>query len=506
MSKRKNRELTEDELEEMEAFLNKNNVEEEKLFQTISINVKPKTDNQKNLVESIKHKEITICNGLAGSGKAQPLYSNILTTEGWVKMGDITTDTYVITPKGNKSRVLNVYPQGEKDIYKITFSDGRTVESCDEHLWKVYDNQNESVKTLRYIIDNYSENLSIPVIESSGNVEIKLPIDPYILGKNISTFKKLMTSNNIVEQTTYISLLENLGLSKSEEISIPKIYKNSSKSQKTLLIKGLMNEYEYFITDNEQLKNDFIEISRSIGGVVLVQTEFGRSGNYILKVTFPTHLKIDKIEYVGKLESQCIYIEDEDHMYITDNYVQTHNTFLSCAEALKMVISKTKYKRLVLIKSITPLKNEEMGHLPGDIKEKMGPIMESFTDNIRKIIGKSRMEKLLQLGVIEILPIAFARGRTIDNSIILIDEAQNISLDNIRTLMTRIGENSKMVILGDVKQNDMKNKRESSLQIVLEKFKDKVGFGCVELRNPEDVIRNPIINIIEQVFDELNEK
>ena len=180
-------------------------------------------------------------------------------------------------------------------------------------------------------------------------------------------------------------------------------------------------------------------------------------------------------------------------------------TFLSCAEALKLIKTRPKYKRLVLVKSITPLKNEEIGHLPGDLKEKMAPIMESFTDNIRKLIGKTRMEKLIELGVIEIVPIAFARGRSIDNSVILIDEAQNISLDNIRTLMTRIGDNSKMVIMGDVKQKDIRNKRDSSLEIVLNKFNNVEGFGCVELRSPEDVVRNPIIKIVEQIFDDMEE-
>jgi phosphate starvation-inducible PhoH-like protein len=178
-------------------------------------------------------------------------------------------------------------------------------------------------------------------------------------------------------------------------------------------------------------------------------------------------------------------------------------TFLSCAEALKLVKNKSKYKRIILIKSIVPLKNEEIGHLPGDLKEKMAPIMESFTDNIRKIVGRSRMERLMELGVIEIVPIAFARGRSIDNSIILIDEAQNISMDNIRTLMTRIGSNSKIVIMGDVRQKDIRNKKDSSLENVLERFKDIEGFGTVELRDPEDVVRNPIIKVIEDVFESI---
>jgi len=206
-----------------------------------------------------------------------------------------------------------------------------------------------------------------------------------------------------------------------------------------------------------------------------------------------------------KTENQRKLVDSIRHNEITicSGLPGSGKTFLSCAEALKLVTAHEKYKRIVLVKSITPLKNEEIGHLPGDLKEKMAPIMESFTDNIRKLIGKSRMEKLIELGVIEIVPIAFARGRSIDNSIILVDEAQNITLENIRTLMTRIGDNSKMVIMGDVKQKDLRNKKESSLEVVIEKFKDVPSFGCVELRNPEDVVRNPIIKIIEEIFESL---
>ena len=193
----------------------------------------------------------------------------------------------------------------------------------------------------------------------------------------------------------------------------------------------------------------------------------------------------------------------QNEITICSGFAGSGKTFLSCAEALKLIKSRSKFKRLVLVKSITALKNEEIGHLPGNLKEKMAPIMESFTDNIRKIIGRTRLEKLVELGVIEILPIAFARGRSIDNSIILIDEAQNISIDNIRTLMTRIGSNSKMVIMGDVRQKDIRNKRDSSLEVVLEEFKSVEGFGCVELRDEEDVVRNPIIKKVEDVFDSL---
>ena len=79
-------------------------------------------------------------------------------------------------------------------------------------------------------------------------------------------------------------------------------------------------------------------------------------------------------------------------------------------------------------------------------------------------------------------------------------------MDNIRTLMTRIGYNSKLVIIGDVKQKDIRNKKDSSLEIILEKFKDVPSFGTVTLRDENDVVRNPIIKVIEKVFDDLEEE
>jgi phosphate starvation-inducible PhoH-like protein len=220
-------------------------------------------------------------------------------------------------------------------------------------------------------------------------------------------------------------------------------------------------------------------------------------------------LKTININVKPKTENQKALVNSIKNNIITicNGFPGSGKTFLSCAEALRLLIdNEGSIKRLVLVKSITPLKGEDVGFLPGDIKDKMGPIMESFTDNLRKIIGKSRLEKMLELGLIEIAPIAFVRGRTIDNAVIIIDEAQNISRDNIKTLMSRIGESSKMVIMGDVKQKDVKNKKDSALEIIFNKFKDKENFGCVELKSEKDILRHPIIKIIEQAFDELDEE
>lgn len=216
-----------------------------------------------------------------------------------------------------------------------------------------------------------------------------------------------------------------------------------------------------------------------------------------------------RIEVKPKTENQKKLIQaiKENEIIIASGFPGSGKTFLSCAEALKLVKNtQTPYKKIILVKSVTTLKDEEIGFLKGTMEEKMEPFMDSFLDNFNKIIGEYLTGKLREQKLIEIKPIAYVRGRSIDNSVIIIDEAQNISLDNMRTLMTRIGDNSKLIILGDIKQKDIRNKRESSLEIVLNRFKDKNSFGIVELRNEEDIVRNPIIKVIEEIFDQIDDE
>jgi phosphate starvation-inducible PhoH-like protein len=216
-----------------------------------------------------------------------------------------------------------------------------------------------------------------------------------------------------------------------------------------------------------------------------------------------------RVDIKPKTENQKKLIQSikESEITIASGLPGSGKTFLSCAEALKLLKNpETPYKKIILVKSVTTLKDEEIGFLKGTLEEKMEPFIDSFLDNFNKIIGESNTNKLREGKLIEVKPIAYVRGRSIDNSIIIIDESQNISLDNMRTLMTRIGDNSKLIILGDVKQKDIRNKKESSLEVVINKFKDRPGFGTVELRNEEDIVRNPIIKVIEDVFDQIEDE
>ena len=183
----------------------------------------------------------------------------------------------------------------------------------------------------------------------------------------------------------------------------------------------------------------------------------------------------------------------------------TGKTYLSCAQSLKMLKRSKNIDKIYLVKSVTTLRNEEIGFLKGTMDDKMAPFMFSFINNFEKLIGKGLTKMLKDNNYIEYLPIAYMRGINIDNAVIIIDEAQNISIQNLKTIMTRLGENSHMVFLGDMKQKDIKNKKDSALEFLFDQFNDIKKIGVVSL-SVEDVVRNPLIKVIEEVFDRVEWK
>lgn len=179
----------------------------------------------------------------------------------------------------------------------------------------------------------------------------------------------------------------------------------------------------------------------------------------------------------------------------------TGKTYVACAAALDLLKHDPKYKKIVIIKSVTTLKDEEVGYLKGTLDEKLKPFMYSFIHNFEKIIGKQLVETLKATGMIEEMPLAYLRGINIDDALVIIDEAQNISKQNMKTIMTRLGENSKMIFLGDTEQIDSKNPKESSLDFIVRRFKDKEDFGTISF-GMEDIVRHRLIKTILEGFKE----
>lgn len=192
-------------------------------------------------------------------------------------------------------------------------------------------------------------------------------------------------------------------------------------------------------------------------------------------------------------QQELINLIQDREIIIATGPAGTGKTYVTLATALSLLGGI--YKKVILVKSVTTIPGEEIGFLKGGMEQKMEPFIMSYMWNIDKICGVDSAKSLLDKKIIEVLPLAFIRGLSIDNSIVIIDEAQNIDNHTFKTMMTRIGDNSKYILLGDSEQIDRRKKSESCLQKVIEIFRDSPIIGSIEFTD-EDCVRNPIIPII----------
>ena len=215
--------------------------------------------------------------------------------------------------------------------------------------------------------------------------------------------------------------------------------------------------------------------------------------------------KID-LKAKNKKQKELINLINEKEITFVAGPAGSGKTFLALAKSLQLISDeKTEYEKIYLLKSVITLQEENIGYIKGEIDDKLKPSVMSFLMNLNKLIDTSQMNKLIENELVVALPIGYMRGLSIDNSIIILDEVQNITLENLRTILTRIGENSKIIAMGDLRQIDIKNKSRSSLYTAMSLFEGIEEIGTFEF-NEEDIVRNPLIQKIERKFEEHFEK
>lgn len=209
--------------------------------------------------------------------------------------------------------------------------------------------------------------------------------------------------------------------------------------------------------------------------------------------------------YKSKTENQAKLTKSikEKDITICSAMAGTGKTFVSTCQALDLLFSDdNEFTKIILIKPVSTIRGEELGFLKGTLQEKLEPILWSFMLNITKIYDDSVINSLIEKGFILPIPASYLRGVNFDNCIVLVDEAQNFNKDALRTILTRLSYTSKMIILGDERQVDLRNKSESSLSFMIDKLIENPieEIGVVRMF-AEDLVRNPLIEKIEKIFE-----
>ncbi len=217
-------------------------------------------------------------------------------------------------------------------------------------------------------------------------------------------------------------------------------------------------------------------------------------------------IKTPKKTVIARSKKQSDYIKALTNSDITMALgpAGTGKSFLAVSVAMTMLFEK-KVEKVILSRPAVEA-GEKLGFLPGDMKEKVDPYLRPLYDALYDLFGFEKINKKIETGEIEIAPLAFMRGRTLKNSFAILDEAQNATLTQIKMFLTRIGENSKIVVNGDPSQIDLVNKSHSGL-IKTKKILSKVKEIKLIEFDHRDVVRHPLVTKIIQAFNKnLNDK
>ncbi len=215
-------------------------------------------------------------------------------------------------------------------------------------------------------------------------------------------------------------------------------------------------------------------------------------------------IKTPKKSIIPRSEKQKKYVRAlrQSDIVISAGPAGTGKTFLAVAVGLTMLLEK-KIERIILSRPAVEA-GERLGFLPGDMKEKVDPYLRPLYDSLYDLFHFEKIQRMIEIGDIEIAPLAFMRGRTLKNSFAILDEAQNASDTQIKMFLTRIGENSKIVVNGDPSQIDLPNKNMSGLDRSKKLLSHLNEISVIDFDH-SDVVRHPLVSKIVKAYSNHND-
>ncbi len=224
-----------------------------------------------------------------------------------------------------------------------------------------------------------------------------------------------------------------------------------------------------------------IEVEARVDSDVIV---YGNSGN-IIRARTPN-------------QKRLVELYEKRDLLFAVGPAGSGKTYTAIALAVKS-LKERRVKRIILTRPAVEA-GEKLGFLPGDMKEKLDPYLQPLYDALNDMIPPAKLQKFMEEGTVQIAPLAYMRGRTLDNAFVILDEAQNTTLSQIKMFLTRMGRNAKFIVTGDVTQIDLPHKGDSGLLKAMDNLHEVKGIGIVEF-DKRDIVRHPLVKSIVAAFE-----
>ena len=271
-----------------------------------------------------------------------------------------------------------------------------------------------------------------------------------------------------------------IGIQKSVTATEELLHELYSEAEKTVLDPEVINLHLHGV-DAENV----ISLKNHSGSEVIIQTKRGQ------------------VRGRGENQQQYLHSIAEHDVSFGIGPAGTGKTYLAVASAIE-ALETDQVRRIILTRPAVET-GERLGFLPGDLSQKIDPYLRPLYDALYEMMGFEKIARLMERNVIEVAPLAYMRGRSLNESFIILDEAQNTTVEQMKMFLTRIGFGSKVVVTGDVTQIDLPKGQQSGLRQVTDILKDVDGLGF-SFFTPKDVVRHTLVKRIVEAYDAYDDK